>query len=140
MKKLLIAFAMLVLTGCGDNYSEYNGTYICKIGQTINSVAEEQGSEYSFPLVAVKAKMTFKNGVMTIHGMKSGDYVGHEMAMTAAPVTSDGRKLMSEREFQYDDGEYNETFFPKYAIATLSVGSPRDGIMQQLTNCKKEQE
>ncbi|OTA14768.1 hypothetical protein Xvie_03472 [Xenorhabdus vietnamensis] len=139
MKKLLIACTALALTGCGDNHSEFNGVYICKIGQIVNSEVVKQGSEYSFPLVAVKTKMTFKNGVMTIHGMKSGDYVGHEMALTAAPVTPDGRKIMSEREFQYDDGEFSESFFPKYAIATLSVGSPRDGIMQQLTNCKKEQ-
>ncbi|MBC8954127.1 hypothetical protein [Xenorhabdus sp. PB62.4] len=141
MKRLLIACVILALTGCGDNHSEFNGVYICKIGQIVNSEVAAQGSEYSFPLVVVKAKMTFKNGVMTIHGMKSGDYVGHEMALTAAPVTPDGRKIMSEREFKYDDGVVSEDFFPKYGIATITIGNPRyDGIMQQLTNCKKEQE
>ncbi|MDE9467263.1 hypothetical protein [Xenorhabdus bovienii] len=107
----------------------------------MNAVAVDQGSEYSFPLTVVKAKMTFKDGAMTIHGMKSGDYIGHEMAMTAPPVTRDGRKLMSEREFKYDDGEFSEDFSPKYCIATLTIGNPRyGGITQHLTNCKKEQE
>ncbi|MDX8000042.1 hypothetical protein FE394_12715 [Xenorhabdus sp. Reich] len=139
MKKRLIACALLALTGCGENYSEYNGVYFCKIGLTVNAEVAKQGSEYSFPLSVVKARMTFKNGIMTIHGMKSGDYVGHEMAMTAPPVAPNGRKLMSEREFKYDDGEFSEDFFPHYGIATITIGNPRyDGIMQQLTNCKKE--
>ncbi|MDX7989286.1 hypothetical protein FE392_18595 [Xenorhabdus sp. 12] len=139
MKKLLMTCAALILTGCGENYSEFNGVYSCKIGLILNSIAADQGSEYSFPLSVVRARMTFKNGVMTIHGMKSGDYVGHEMALTAPPVTSDGRKLMSEREFKYDDGIVSEDFSPKYAIATITIGNPRnDGIMQQLTGCRKE--
>ncbi|MBD1227264.1 hypothetical protein [Xenorhabdus griffiniae] len=138
MKKLLMAL-MLILTGCDTDYSKYDGVYTCKIGRLMNYVATDRGSEYVFPLGIVNTRMTFSNGVMIIHGMKSGDYVGHEMTMTVPSVTPDGRKLMSEPMFKYDDGEFNETFFPKYAIATLSVGSPRDGIMQQLTNCKKEQ-
>ncbi|PHM67736.1 hypothetical protein Xsto_00025 [Xenorhabdus stockiae] len=107
----------------------------------MNYVALDKGSEYSFPLPALKTRMTFENGVMTIHGMNSGGYIGHEMAMTAPPVTPDGRKLMSERMFKYDDGAFSEDFSPHYGIVTITIGNPpNDGVMQQLTNCKKEQE
>ncbi|CDH00788.1 conserved hypothetical protein [Xenorhabdus bovienii str. feltiae Moldova] len=135
MKRILIACAALTLIGCGDNYSEYNGIYTCKVGRLMNYVAVDRGSEYSFPLGTVKARMIFNNGVMIINGMKSGDYVGHEMALTALPVAQDGRKLM----FKYDDGELSEDFSPHDGIATITIGNPRnDGIMLRLINCKKE--
>ncbi|MEX0446215.1 hypothetical protein [Xenorhabdus sp. SGI246] len=139
MKKLLMAL-MLILTGCDTAYSKYNGVYTCKIGRLMNYVAADKRSEYIFPLGVAKTRMTFNNGVMIIHGMQSGDYVGHEMAMTAPSVTPDG-KLMSEWIFKYDDGEFSEDFSPHYGIATITIGNPsNNGVMQQLTNCRKEQE
>ncbi|PHM38136.1 hypothetical protein Xmau_03521 [Xenorhabdus mauleonii] len=105
----------------------------------MNYVAADRGSEYHFPLGTAKARMTFNDGVMIIHGMKSGDYVGHEMALTVPPVAPDGRKLMSARMFKYDDGELSESFSPHDGIATITIGDPRNGgIMQWLNNCKKE--
>ncbi|PHM46879.1 hypothetical protein [Xenorhabdus miraniensis] len=60
----------------------------------------------------------------------------YELGFQAKPA-----RVMSERMFKYDDGEFSEDFFPHYGIATITIGNPRSGgIMQQLTNCKKEQE
>ncbi|MBD2819534.1 hypothetical protein [Xenorhabdus szentirmaii] len=130
MKKLLMACAVLILTGCGENYSEYNGIYTCRVGRLMNYIAVDRGSEYSFPLGTVKARVTFNDRVMIIHGMKSGDYVGHEMTLTSLPG-----KLM----FKYDNDELSEGFSPHDGIATITIDNPRnDRIIQQLTNCKKE--
>ncbi|MBD2810587.1 hypothetical protein ID853_06770 [Xenorhabdus sp. Vera] len=130
MKKLLMACAVLILTGCGENYSEHNGIYTCRVGRLMNYVAVDRGSEYYFPLGTAKAKMTFNDGVMIIHGMKIGDYVGHEMTLTTSP---------KKPVFKYDAGEFSEDFSPHDGIATITIDDPRNrGITQQLTDCKKE--
>ncbi|MDX7987230.1 hypothetical protein FE392_07780 [Xenorhabdus sp. 12] len=135
-----MALVALILTGCDAGHSKYNGIYTCKIGRLLNYIAVDRGSEYYFPLGTAKAKMTFNNGVMIIHGMKSGDYVGHEMTLTASPVAPDGRKLMSAQMFKYDDGELSESFSPHDGMATITIGNLDNGrIMQLLTNCKKNE-
>ncbi|WP_340611082.1 hypothetical protein [Xenorhabdus bharatensis] len=141
MKKLFMTFVMLILTGCDTEHSKYNGVYNCKIVRIMNYIAVDRGSEYSFPLGTVKTRMTFENGVMTIHGMNSGDYVGHEMSMNSSSITPDGKKSMSEWMFKYDNGEFSEGFSPHSGIAMITIGNPpNDGVVHHLTNCKKEQE
>ncbi|PHM27815.1 hypothetical protein [Xenorhabdus innexi] len=131
MKKLLMVCVMFALMGCGDNYSEYNGVYTCKVGRLINYMAIEKGSEYSFPPGTGKARMTFNNGVMIINGVNAGDYVGHQMVL-ATP---------SGRVFKYDDGEFSEEFSPRDGRVKITIGNPsNETVMHLLTHCKKEQE
>ncbi|MEK2485534.1 hypothetical protein AAAA28_20515, partial [Providencia stuartii] len=81
--------------------------------------------------------ITVKDGVMTIHGMTSGDYVSHKMSITEPPVTPDGRVLHSEVELRYKDGNVQEDFTKKYGIASVSEGDPFDkGFMHQLSSCR----
>ncbi len=72
----------------------------------------------------VKTTITVKDGVMTIHGMTSGDYVSHKMSITEPPVTPDGRVLYSEVELRYKDGNVQEDFTKKL-VRELYEHTPR---------------
>ncbi|HGY3146596.1 TPA: hypothetical protein ACNVU4_000615 [Morganella morganii] len=141
----IFVLSCLFIAGCKpDTLSEqsqkihqFDGVYVCNISKSFNQIAIEQKNKHVFPSVMVKTTITVKDGVMTIHGMKSGDYVSHKMSVTEPPVTDNGRVLHSEVELRYKDGTIQEDFTKKYGIASVSEGDPFDkGFMQQLSSCR----
>lgn len=142
---VIFVLSCLSIAGCkpgnlpeqSQKIRQFDGVYICRISQSFNHIAIEQKNKHIFPSVMVKTTITVKDGVMTIHGMTSGDYVSHKMSITEPPVTPDGRVLYSEVELRYKDGNVQEDFTKKYGIASVSEGDPFDkGFMHQLSSCR----
>ncbi len=141
----IFVLSCVLITGCKpDNLSkqpqrirEFDGVYTCRISQSFNQLAIEQKNKHVFPTVMTKTTITVKGGIMTIHGMTSGDYVTHQMSVTEPPVTDSGRILYSEVELRYKNANTQEDFTKKYGTASVSEGDPFDnGFMQQLSSCR----
>lgn len=120
-----------------EKISRFDGVYVCSISKSFNQIAIEQKNKHVFPSVLTKTTITVKDGIMTVHGMTSGDYVTHQMSLTEPPVTGNGRVLYSEVELRYKNGNVQQDFTKKYGIASISEGDPFDkGFMQQLSSCR----
>ncbi|EKT0591687.1 hypothetical protein [Morganella morganii] len=120
-----------------EKISRFDGVYVCSISQSFNQLAIEQKNKHAFPTVMTKTTITVKGGIMTIHGMTSGDYVTHQMSVTEPPMTDSGRILYSEVELRYKNANTQEDFTKKYGTASVSEGDPFDkGFMQQLSSCR----
>ncbi|HAT1514107.1 hypothetical protein [Morganella morganii] len=124
-------------SGQPQKIHQFDGVYECRISQSFNHFAIEQKNKHAFPSVMTKTTITVKDGIMTIHGMTSGDYVTHQMSLTEPPITDSGRVLYSEVELRYKNGKIQQDFTKKYGIASVSEGDPFDkGFMQQLSSCR----
>lgn len=129
MKRILLVAALLALAGCGVEQNKFDGTYSCKVSNSLNNKSIDSKSDYVFPVDADVAKLTFKAPIMTIHGMKNGDYVSHEMK----EIKNDNKV-----SFIYQDDGILETFTPDggAAIAIGDIGSVK-ATTQALTDCVK---
>lgn len=143
--RLIFALSFFFIAGCKpgnpseqpEKISRFDGVYICSISRSFNQIAIEQKNKHAFPSVLTKTTITVKDGIMTVHGMTSGDYVTHQMSLTEPPVTGNGRVLYSEVELRYKNGNVQQDFTKKYGIASISEGDPFDkGFMQQLSSCR----
>ncbi|OBU12480.1 hypothetical protein [Morganella psychrotolerans] len=147
----ILVFLFLFISGCDNAHvssshnssgqpetggvHQFDGVYICKISTRFNQTAIEQKNKHAFPSVMIKTTITVKAGVMTIHGLTSGDYVSHQMSVSEPYVTESGRVLKSEVELFYKNGNIQEDFTKKYGIASVSEGDPfNKGFMQQLSS------
>lgn len=120
-----------------NNISDFNGDYICEISQSMNQLAIYNGHKNVFPSVVTHAKLTIKDGVMTIHGMKYGNYISHKMTLSDPYIDETGRVYKSEIQLEYKDRYTREDFSKKYGIAMISQIYLIDKrFMQQFTNCK----
>lgn len=143
--RLIFVLSFIFIAGCKpgnpseqpEKISRFDGVYICSISRSFNQIAIEQKNKHVFPSVLTKTTITVKDGIMTVHGMTSGDYVTHQMSLTEPPVAGNGRVLYSEVELRYKDGNVQQDFTKKYGIASISEGDPFDkGFMQQLSSCR----
>ena len=129
MKRIFaVAAVVALLSGCGEDKNEFNGTYSCKVSSSLNNKSIESKSEHVFPVDIIDAKITFKAPTMIIHGMRNGDYVSHEMK----EVKNDGKV-----SFIYQKDGVIETFTPDSGAAIAFDSSESKTTTQALSDCVK---
>lgn len=129
MKRILLVAAVLVLAGCGGEQNKFDGTYSCNVSNSLNNKSIDSKSEYVFPVDVTEAKLTFKAPIMTIHGMKNGDYVSHEMK----EIKNDNKV-----SFIYQNDGILETFTPDGGAAIAIDGSGNvKATTQAFSDCVK---
>ncbi|MFV8942302.1 hypothetical protein [Moellerella wisconsensis] len=128
-KALMVSVVVALLTGCEGEQNKFEGTYSCKVSNSLNNKSIDSKSDYVFPVDATEAKLTFKAQIMTIHGMKNGDYVSHEMK----EIKNDNKV-----SFIYQNDGILETFTPDSgaAIAIDGTGNVK-ATTQAFSDCVK---
>lgn len=79
--RLIFVLSFFLIAGCKpgnpseqpEKISRFDGVYICSISKSFNQIAIEQKNKHVFPSVLTKTTITVKDGIMTVHGMTSGD-------------------------------------------------------------------
>ncbi|WP_272519547.1 hypothetical protein [Providencia sp. PROV195] len=127
-KALIVGVVVALLAGCDGEQNKFNGTYSCKVSNSLNNKSIESKSEYVFPVDIIDAKITFNAPTMIIHGMKNGDYTSHEMK----EVKNDGKV-----SFIYQEDGVLETFTPDSGAAIAFGGSESKTTTQALSDCVK---
>ncbi|EJD6083314.1 hypothetical protein M0L39_RS02905 [Providencia rettgeri] len=126
MKKVLIIGAVVaLLAGCGESDPKYDGEYICDVDQISNSQVISNGNPNAFPKDTTKANIIVENRVITVKGLKNGDFT--------TPKLNEKKDSNGDDYLFLDSENLNVAFTNKVGI--FNVVYP-DKSGQLLMNCK----